>query len=468
MPKSGTLQSARPSHRALLAWVIALLIVSVIFGGASRENPLRVMLVELASLPVLYLAVRRLSAQDGWANLAGPICLLLAMAAVPLLQLIPLPPSVWQGLPLRDTATQVLAAAAVTPGWLPFSLTPADTHASLLALVAPAAMFLAVQSADADETRALAGLYLVLAVAGLVLGSGQLLSSGSSPFYLYSNTNYGSLVGFFANRNHQASFLLLCLPFAAVYVARRGRGDRAGLMANAALGFILLAIVALGAVHSRAGLILAAPALLGCLAIIWRSGTGHARPQAILVAGGSMLAAVGAVLAFALVPNLARLSADPGQEVRLQAWPYIQNLATQYLPFGSGIGSFDRVYRNAEPLELVTPTFLNHAHNDYLQLWLEAGWAGAAVLTLVVAWLVWVSFKAWRAPIGAMFDLQRAASVAVALALAHSFVDYPLRTLTMAVFFAFCCGILAWVPPTVAAHQRRSANLRTDVPLDAT
>ena len=173
-------------------------------------------------------------------------------------------------------------------------------------------------------------------------------------------------------------------------------------------------------------------------------------------------------MTFALAPNLARLNSDPRQEIRLQAWPYVQEIANQYLPFGSGLGSFDQVYRNAEPLELVSPDFLVHAHNEYLELWLEAGWAGAAILVLALAWLVWVSIKAWRAPIGAVFDLQRAASVAVALALAHSFVDYALRTLTMAVFFAFCCGILAWVPPTVAAHQRRSATVRTEGPLDAT
>ena len=40
--------------------------------------------------------------------------------------------------------------------------------------------------------------------------------------------------------------------------------------------------------------------------------------------------------------------------------------------------------------------------------------------------------------------LAQASSAAIFLLMAQSVVDYPLRTETLAVLFAFCCGGLAW------------------------
>ena len=453
-----------PAHGArrsgsLAGWSLGLVVVSVVFGGASRENPLQVMLVELAALPVLYLSLRALAGEMFWREIPAPLGLLALIVALPLVQIIPLPPALWQGLPGREAMSAALTAAGLTPGWMPLSMSPEDTHAALLALMAPAAMFLAVQTLDPDESRALMGAYLILAVIGLGLGAVQLSSGQASLGYLYRTTNHGSLVGLFANRNHEASYLLAMLPFAAVFVARRDRGGRSELFGTAGWFMILLVIAALGAVHSRAGLLLAAPALIGCVAVAWRAGGGRGRGRTLLVLGGMIAAGVAIVLTLALAPNLSRFSEDPGQETRLRSWPHVEQAAAAHLPFGAGIGAFDRVYRAAEPLELVTPTYLNHAHNDYLELWLEAGWPGAAILAAVLAWLAWMSARAWRRPAGGAADLQRAASVAVGVMVLHSLVDYPLRTLSMAVLFAFCCGMLCW--PSAASRsqglKRRSA-----------
>jgi hypothetical protein len=49
------------------------------------------------------------------------------------------------------------------------------------------------------------------------------------------------------------------------------------------------------------------------------------------------------------------------------------------------------------------------------------------------------------------------AAVIVALLLAHSAVDYPLRTAALAVVFAFGCGLLT-APPAGERRSRRSAS----------
>src|SRR5690606_11419873 len=100
------------------------------------------------------------------------------------------------------------------------------------------------------------------------------------------------------------------------------------------------------------------------------------------------------------------------------------------------------VFRSVEPLEQLDPTFFNHAHNEYLETWLEAGWPGAI---LIVAFLVWYgrrSWGAWRAGPSRERDLQRAASIGLLAMLAHSAVDYPLRTATLACLFALCAAVL--------------------------
>ena len=70
-------------------------------------DPLGHMTVQLAGLALLGLAMLRLDL--GQASLAAPLWILGAMALLPLLQLAPLPPDVWQGLVIMA----VLAVLAV-------------------------------------------------------------------------------------------------------------------------------------------------------------------------------------------------------------------------------------------------------------------------------------------------------------------------------------------------------------------
>ena len=51
-------------------------------------------------------------------------------------------------------------------------------------------------------------------------------------------------------------------------------------------------------------------------------------------------------------------------------------LAGLHLPWGSGIGSFVPAFQQALPDTLLLPTYINAAHNDYAQVWLESGIAG--------------------------------------------------------------------------------------------
>jgi O-antigen ligase len=429
--------------RSRLLFVASLILVAVsaVFGGASRENPLRLALVEGVSLLLLAPALLALRAEGRRPPLAA-LVLLAAVIAIPALQLLPLPPDLWTRLPGRGPQAAILAAAGAPLGSRPLSLAPAQTLEALLALTPPAAMFLASLRLGRSQALALIGLWGAFALVGLVLGGAQLAAFDSSAAYLYATTNYGSLVGLFANRNHEAAFLLALLPLAAGVLVSVRAADGAGRVARMGAGALMVAaIIGVGVVRSRAGVLLATPALLGAAAVLWR---GRRAGEAALLRwlAAACAAALLAVALFGLTPIAHRFERAAPSEFRLEAWPDLARVAHSYLPLGAGIGAFDRAWRAAEPLAMVGPTYFNHAHNDFLELWLEAGWPAALALAAFLAWFAWVAARAWRAD-GDRAALARGASVAIALILAHSAVDYPLRTETMAILFAFCCGLLA-------------------------
>jgi O-antigen ligase len=419
-----------------------LLVFSFAFGGASQGHALRLALVELASLPLLVIAGSRLIVSDRWREHRFALGLLAAVVAIPLIQLVPLPPAIWTGLPGRVQMLIALELAGLEPGWVPLSVAPDRTWGSALALAPPAAFFLAVLSLSHVHREWMVQVFLAGAIAGILLGAAQLASGGDS-LYFWSWTGAGSVSGIFANRNHMASSLLIALPFAVVFGAAtlRRRNRRTSALWFGAL-FAGLVVVALAAIRSRAGITLFAPVIVVSLLAAWIAA-GRGRPgMGLLVLVGSIGAALTTVAVLALPPILERFDTENQLEGRSNRWPRIAEAAQSYLPLGSGIGSFDAVYRSVEPLEELDSTFFNQAHNEYLETWLETGWLGIGVILAFLVWYFRRCWTAWKAPPSREGDLQRAASIGIGVLLLHSAGDYPLRTVTLAVVFAMCCGLL--------------------------
>ena len=429
-----------------------LLAFSFVLGGASRDHALRLALVELAALPLLVIAGSRLIKSGLWREHRFALSLLGAVVAIPVIQLIPLPPQVWTGLPGREEMALALELAGLRPGWVGLSLTPDQTWRSALALVPPVAFFLAMPLLSQPQRQHLVQFVIAAAVVGMFLGAAQ-LASGGERLYPWATTSAGSVNGFFANRNHLASSLLVTLPFAIIAGAAtlRRRDHRNASLWLGGL-FAGLVVVALAAIRSRTGIALFAPVILASLLAAWIAA-GRGRPgPGLLVFMGTVGAALTAVAIFALPPILERFGSQDATEARFERWPLIAEAAQTYLPLGSGTGSFDAVYRSVEPLAELDDTFFNQAHNDYLETWLETGWLGIGLLLAFFVWYFRRSLSAWRAPPSREGDLQRAASIGVGVLLLHSVADYPLRTVTLAVMFALCCGLLELAGRPDQAH----------------
>ena len=131
-----------------------------------------------------------------------------------------------------------------------------------------------------------------------------------------------------------------------------------------------------------------------------------------------------------------------------------------FMPLGSGLGSFPKVYDLYEDPRQVTDTYVVHAHNDYAELALETGIPGILLLLAFLAWWAGQAWQVWRSAESAPFA--RAASIATAAILAHSLVDFPLRTAAIASVFAACLALLAdrrAAPPSEPGDLRPTRHL---------
>ncbi|MGB5084696.1 MAG: O-antigen ligase family protein [Methylocystis silviterrae] len=210
--------------------------------------------------------------------------------------------------------------------------------------------------------------------------------------------------------------------------------------------------------RSRGGLALTIVALLGALALAQRNlwGTKGVSFR------GQLIAAIVLVFVFstqfALYRIMERFEADPLADGRIAIARNTIEAAITIMPFGAGLGTFVPVYAMFDkPRDLMAGAYANRAHNDFLELWLETGVVGPILLGVFAFWLIRRSVEVWRRAqsggLGIDQSLIRAATLIITLLLAHSLVDYPLRTGAMMAVFAVACALLIDRPPSSPARQ---------------
>lgn len=449
----------KPSFRrvnALFALTVALMLAALLLGGASRLNELRLAFVELAALPLLVVVGIAMLDRPSLATSKTAVWLLAAVVAVPLIQLIPLPPGLWGKIPGREQSVLALELLNENPAWAPLSISPDLTWKNALALLPPVAMFLAVRYLDNRQRTHLLCIVLAFTALSILFGAAQIVG-GIDDLYPWPTTNIGTFAGFFANRNHMATLVLIAIPFTvALGLARRSRrSSRPNAhvwLTLVAVTFLLLTLVI---IRSRAGILLAAPVLGASAFFAWVRLTQRRLKWPVVTLVGICVASIVALMIAVALPFVGKFDRGAAPEGRFENWPVVAEAAATYLPLGSGIGSFDTVYRSVEPLSRLDPTFFNQAHNDYLELWLEAGWPGALLIILFLAWYARRAFAAW-AQYSDHTDIERAATIAIAAVLVHSAGDYPLRTETIVTIFALCCALLDVPTAPESSGERRS------------
>lgn len=454
--------------------------LALALGGGTRQGLWSDALIQLCCLPLLALAVSKLWLNPLPAHTKWTLALIGGISLLPLLQLVPLPPLVWTSLPGRAPFAAAYRAAGMTLPWAPLSLDPGATWLSFLSVLPAISVFLALLFLDLKARRILSLVILGFAFGSVLLGLAQLAGGPTSPLRFYDPTNLGDAVGFFANRNHYAALLTAVIPIAAAWsvgLARERNSKRGlGLAALLLVAYVVL-LLGLGMAHSRAGLILAFVAGLASTALAWGSkaiGAGHAgRMKLLLFFICANLCGLVLAFQFGFVGFANRLENESIlQDLRKPIAEVTAHAIEANLPMGVGFGVFEPVYQMFEPPAVTLPAYVNHAHDDWLELVLDGGLPALALILAFLLWYVWASVRIWREPprTGSAIDraLARAGSIVVGLLLLHSTVDYPLRTTSLMVVFAFAAALmispadttqLASNPPRKSQQlNRRSAS----------
>lgn len=431
------------SRSWLAGLAIVQLTVSFLLGGSGFRNDTALMVIELASLPLLGLGLWRIATTGAPRPWIFPLALLAGLACLPLLQLLPLPEALWNLLPGRAVALKSLTLAGIDQGFRPLSLTPDATWRAFLWLASPSALFLATLQLKRRARLALAITILMLLALSLLVAGLQMAGVDGLRFDRFSDPDSPS--GIFANRNHQADAMVVGLPLSAAVIAAWGNVSSASRSLSRLLYVAVVGLLAVGALItlSRAGLVLGVIALAGSLFIFYRAQStrpADRRAAAWILSAIAVLLLV--VAQFGLGAVTSRFDRPREVEGRLQSWPTIVATAQTYFPAGAGLGAFDPVYRSVEPPETVGDTFVNAAHSEILQIWLEGGVLGVALLFAFLMWFGRAAIREWRMPLATADMLAQGAVVSVGIMLLHSLADYPLRTPALAGVFAVLCGFL--------------------------
>jgi O-antigen ligase len=392
--------------RVVDALLLAVICVAPWFLGGRHPLGELVYVALSAGLALAWLSRLWFSSQTiVWRRTAAD-WLLLGGLAILLLQLTPWPsgvldlvsPQISKILPLWHSASD---SPARLGEWTQASLAPEQTRAALAVYLAHACLFLVTvqrMGSVADVERLLGWIAIsavLLAAVGLaqyLWGNGKFLWIYEHPLRRVDDAVKGPLV----NRNHFAHLLALGLgPLVwavlhAQRVARQRSGDSPRAFGRSAwlyhgsllaLGLVLFAgLMSL----SRGGVAMMALATLASLGWLYRCGLVGKR-FALSVMG--VFAVIGLSLAIHGYQHVASRLDDytAGSLDELDSYGYRRKLwqadlsgFADFARLGSGAGSHAEVY----PLYLDQPWNLNftHAENGYLQVALETGVPGLALL----------------------------------------------------------------------------------------
>lgn len=442
--------ASRYGQRYRLIVAIALLATLAALGGASRYDEDQQMLARLAAVAAIVATLWPLETET-LRRRKRLLAMIAAAYGLVMIQLIPLPPSLWAMLPGHDIYARI-AAASGTVRWRPLSLTPDLTINTLGALLPATAATLVALYCDSRSRLWLAWAVVAIALVSALAGLVQ-LAPGGGALRFYRESSENAPIGLFANRNHQAALMACALPFVGALAGLwLRRGGRPRVVAGGTLIAVALSLFGGIATGSRMGLLLAA---IGLGVGLWAyTATGRrlapvrrlhwAGVAAVLIGATATTAA--AAMHSGAVDRL--MHTDPASESRAAIVGPLLRTARAFLPWGAGFGSFSDVYRRFEPDALLSTIYMNQAHNEPLQLAIEGGVPALMLLGLFVWWWARTAVAIVRTRESVTRRTLGIAAIGMTVILmASSLVDYPLRTPLLGALFAIAAVMMMRATP---------------------
>lgn len=290
-----------------------------------------------------------------------------------------------------------------------------------------------------------------------LIGIPQVISAGNTAVIYERLGPSGLLSGLFANRNSTGIFLVGALALAALLPAPAKHPATIWLR----IAICMLLVIGIVLTRSRTALVLTTiPLVLAALrALAWSRRKDMAHTDAplripFIVIGAIALGVAATAGTVTLAPGRVADTIDrfeASNDARRFIWEDAAFSASRYWPVGAGMGTFDEVFQVDESLENATLRRAGRAHNDYLEVAIEAGIAG---LVLVALWVALLGWFAWRARLSqARWSGWAAASFLLVIAL-QSITDYPLRNQSILAIGGFALLLLSRI---AADHEDAGA-----------
>lgn len=406
---------------AVVLYAGVVLVLAMILGGGTRLGLWTDHLLQLALLPMIYFAIMSLAPRAfGWVQSAFILTVLALL-----------------GLQFMPTTLSFPAELDLETRLNPHSRNTLASIENVLIAVPLFSFFLVVQRMTEGQQKSLLPFVMFGVAINLAIGVIQLSFEQTTRFV--ESLPYSLLAGFFANPNHFSTLIYCSIPIIAWYFLPQ-RDLRYGYLALVAvLAVIQSAIGSSAAMGLTVGL---------CLLCFWVFRKKVGNDGMLEFFGIAAVLIIASVLIVLRDPEVLQ-SLDRIAFLRA-SWPAV----VDHWPYGSGLGTFAQVYVEYEPRSNLSAQYVNHIHNDFVELAFEGGLLAVIALVLYVVRLV-MSFS--RNP------LSLAAFVAILAVLAHSVVDYPLRTMAIALLFAYFNGIVMRNRTIRNAVSVRSENRAADL-----
>jgi O-antigen ligase len=287
-----------------------------------------------------------------------------------------------------------------------------------------------------SRRRKLRVLVFAMGIYGSALALFSLIQgfSGTDRIYWLRSVDVlsAAIYGPYVNHNHYAGLMEMLIPLAAG-AAFLERGSKQFLLLFAT------AVMALSVAFSRSrgGMVALAAEMLFVCVVLFRSQRSR---RGWLTFLGVSAVMVGFVFVLGSDRILDRFS-ETQDAYRLKIYRDSIAMAVHKPILGYGLGTFSDVYPAYR--SFYTNLFVNHAHNDYLEMLVDTGLVG---LGLFVWFLVGVFRSGWAKimerddPEGRLLTI--AALTGVVGIVAHSFLDFNLHIpANAALFFVLCAAI---------------------------
>jgi O-antigen ligase len=330
-----------------------------------------------------------------------------------------------------------------------------DPYSTRLVLVqfATLLIYFAATLVFVDTPHRLRLLVRTIMIFGFVLAIFGLTQSFTSPTKVYwvRELTQSTAFGPFINRHHFAGYMELTIAFPLGLLLAGAVDKEKRLLYLFVAGIMGIALVM---TTSRGGIIslVAEIVFLSVVTAIWRSQnerrrTKSSRWKRVGIRVGMTAALlvglfIGVILLggeFSIYRFIDSVNTDDPTTGRAHFWAVTLDIIKAHPYVGTGLGAFGVVYTRYDTRNGLFR--LEQAHNDYLQVFSDAGVLGALLALSFVVLLFYLALKRARSK----DDFRRAVALAALsgcfAVLVHSFFDFTLHTTSNALLFLIVAAL---------------------------